>query len=149
MQFISLIYGLLCAHPDYLKYKKLCLEKAGENLVSFLKEKVETNKSINSLFTLFKIEEKPYYFAQASEDGAELYKIPSQEEFTKNVKITEITSSVPKAHLKIYTSVENTKTTDKWIITNKIKYPNGAFNGVPESKMLIESGSLLIAYDKI
>lgn len=139
----------LCAHPDYLKYKKLCLEKAGENLVSFLKEKVQTNKSINALYTLFKIEEKPYYFAQMSEDGAELYKIPSQEEFTKNVKITEITSLVPKAHLKIYTSIENTKTTDKLVITNKIKYPHGAFNGVPESKMSIETGSLLIAYDKI
>ncbi|MDY0116454.1 MAG: hypothetical protein RBR59_02630 [Sulfurimonadaceae bacterium] len=139
----------LALDPRYLKHKKECLEKAGENLVDFLKKKVEMNPSTKSLYHLFKIEKKSYYYATTTEEGALLYKIPSQKEFSKNVKITQITSSMSQSHLKISTTIENRDTNGTLVIRNKLKYMHGQFNGAPEGTMFIDSGSLLIAYEEI
>lgn len=134
---------------DYLKTKKICSEKAGENLVSFLNEKVEKNPSIKSLFNLFRIEKNSYYYAKTTTKGIHLYKIPSQAEFSSKVKITNITSAVPQSQLNIYTTIENVETKSKLVVRNELRYSHGQFNGTPEAKMYIDNGSLLIAYEEV
>lgn len=139
----------LSTNTDYLKTKKECSEKAGENLVAFLNQKVQANPSMKSLFNLFRIEKNSYYYAKTTNKGIQLYKIPSQSEFSSKVKITNIKSNVPTSQLNIYTTIENIETKSKLVVRNELRYSHGQFNGTPEAKMYIDNGSLLIAYDEV
>ncbi|MBD3793835.1 MAG: hypothetical protein IE889_06695, partial [Campylobacterales bacterium] len=79
----------------------------------------------------------------------EVYRVPSREEFSSKIKIVDIGWSVPKSQLNILTVIENTETQESLIFRNEMRYSHGQFNGTPEAKMYIDTGSLLIAYDEI
>ena len=101
------------------------------------------------MYSLFRIEKQEYYYAKTTNKTIEVYKIPSQSEFKTKVDITNIRSSVPKSQLNIFTTIENIKTNEKLVVRNELRYSHGQFNGTPEAKMYIDSGSLLIAYEKV
>ncbi|MEA3495644.1 MAG: hypothetical protein U9R42_06365 [Bacteroidota bacterium] len=134
---------------EYLKAKKHCAEKAGENFVKFLKDNVIENPSPKSLFNLFRITDSNYYYAKTTNNYIEVYNIPSKNEFLNKIKITDISYTVPDSQLNLFTTIENTETGEKLIVRNELRYSHGQLNGTPEAKMYISEGSLLIAYQPI
>jgi hypothetical protein len=147
--FSKFLNNKLSADSEYLKSKKKCAEAAGSNLVSYLKKNLTENPSPKSLFNLFRINTQSYYYAKTTNKHIEVYKIPSQQEFSANIKITNISFSVPQSQLNIFTTIENINTKSKLVLRNELRYSHGQLNGTPEAKMYIDEGSLLIAYEEI
>ncbi|BFU77115.1 hypothetical protein ALC152_03300 [Arcobacter sp. 15-2] len=147
--FSKFINQHLASDIMYLEAKKNCAEKAGKNLVDYLKCNVSQNPSPKSLYNLFRVTNQDYYYAKTTPNDIEVYKIPSQSEFSNNIQITDITYSVPSSQLNLLTTIENTDTKEKLIFRNELRYSHGQLNGTPEAKMYIDQGSLLIAYKSI
>ena len=147
--FSKFINEKLNSNEFYLKAKKLCAKEAGKNLVEYLTKNIKENPSPRSLFSLFRITDKEYYYAKTTTKSIEVYKVPAQKDFISRVKIKNIKWSVPKSQLNLITMIENIQTKKEIIIRNELRYSHGQLNGVPEAKMYKSSGSLLIAYDKI
>lgn len=147
--FSKFINNKLSADFEYIAAKKICAEKAGEKLVEYLKSNITENPSPHSLFNLFRIINKSYYYAKTTNTLIEVYKIPSQEEFSSKIKITDIRFEVPDSQLNLYTTIENIETNEKLVVRNELRYSHGQLNGTPEAKMYISQGTLLIAYKEI
>ncbi len=145
-KFINLNLG---GNKKYLTTKKHCAEVAGFNLVNLLKKKVLKQRSPSSLFELFRIEEKSYYYAKTTNEMIDVYVVPSQKDFLSKIEITEIVSSVPQSQLNVITTLKNIETNVVLKFRNEIRYSHGQLNGTPEAKLYIDEGSLLIAYDKV
>jgi len=147
--FSKFINSILYDNNTYIENKRYCSEVAGENLVNYLMKRLSENPSPKSLYNLFRITKKPYYYAKTTSSFIEVYRVPSQEEFKSKIKITSITSGVPTSQLNLYTTMENIETNEKLIVRNELRYSHGQLNGTPEAKMYIDEGSLLIAYEKV
>lgn len=147
--FSKFINNKLSTDFEYIAAKKICAEKAGEELVEYLKNNITQNHSPHSLFNLFRIINKSYYYAKTTNTLIEVYKIPSQEEFSSKIKITDIRFEVPDSQLNLYTTIENIETNEKLVVRNELRYSHGQLNGTPEAKMYISQGTLLIAYKEI
>ena len=104
---------------------------------------------VKSLHKLFRIEKQSYYYAKTTIQGIELYKVPSESEFSTKIKIIDMYSSIPQSQLNIYTSIENTLTKQKLVLRNELRYTHGQLNTAPEAKQYIAEGSLLIAYEEV
>jgi len=147
--FSKFINQNLQKNETYLKYKKICAETAGKNLVDFLQKNIQNNPSPRSLFSLFRITDESYYYAKTTLDNIEVYKVPSKKNFHSKIKITDIKCSVPDSQLNLLTTIKNIDTHEELVVRNELRYSHGQFNGTPEAKMYIDTGSLLIAYDSI
>lgn len=127
------------SHPTYLKYKKNCSIRAGERLVSFLKDNQDFDNE--NILRLLQIYEEGYYYAKVTDNGPSIYKIPSKDEYLRSIIIKDIISSVPKSQLNIITTILNTKTQGELILRNEIRFSHGQFNGTPEAKMYYDRSS--------
>ena len=147
--FSKFINKELQDNQEYLEAKVLCSEKAGKNLTKLINEKINKHPSPETLYNLFRINDVPYYYAKNGNGINEVYFIPSKHDFTKNIEILSVHSSVPKSQLNILTTIKNKTTGKKLVIRNELRYSHGQLNGTPEAKMYIDDGSLEIAYKKI
>lgn len=147
--FSRFIREKLNSNERYIKAKKLCAEEAGKNLVKYLTNNIKDNPSPRSLFSLFRITDKEYYYAKTTTKSIEIYRVPAKKDFSSKVKIKNIKWSVPKSQLNLITTIENIQNKKELVIRNELRYSHGQLNGTPEAKMYIDSGSLLIAYDEI
>jgi len=147
--FSKFINNELQDNQEYLEAKVLCSEKAGENLTKLINEKINKHPSPETLYNLFRINDVPYYYAKNGNGINEVYSIPSKHDFTKNIEILSVRSSVPRSQLNILTTIKNKTTGKKLVIRNELRYSHGQLNGTPEAKMYIDDGSLEIAYKKI
>lgn len=147
--FSRFIREKLNSNERYIEAKKLCAEEAGKNLVKYLTKNIKENPSPRSLFSLFRITDKEYYYAKTTTKSIEVYRVPAQKDFSSKVKIKNIKWSVPKSQLNLITTIENIQSKKELVIRNELRYSHGQLNGTPEAKMYIDSGSLLIAYDEI
>jgi hypothetical protein len=147
--FSTFLRTHLSGDEEYVKSKKHCAEAAGKNLVEYLNKNISINPSPKALFNLFRIANTPYYYAKTTDKYVEAYRVPSREEFSSKIKIVDIGWSVPRSQLNILTVIENMETQESLIFRNELRYSHGQFNGTPEAKMYIDTGSLLIAYEEI
>ena len=147
--FSKFIKQYLSNNTLYLDIKQQCSINAGINLVNYLKQQLTTNPSPSSLYNLFRIENQSYYYAKTTNNTIEVYKIPSKQNFTNTIKITNISYKVPASQLNFYTTIKNTQTNQELIFRNELRYSHGQLNGTPEAKMYIDKGTLLIAYEAV
>lgn len=146
--FAKFINKKLSNNKTYLASKTKCAEEAGKSLLKFLNINIAINSSPVSLCNLFRIFEKPYYYAKVSND-IEVYRVPSRKEFSSKIQINNINYSIPASQLNICTTIQNLDTKETLTLRNELRYSHGQFNGTPEAKMYIDKGSLLIAYELI
>ena len=92
---------------------------------------------------------EPYYYAKTHNGEVELYRVPSETEFTKYIQITNIDYSVPKTQLNFHTTIKNLHSNEVIKLRNELRYSHGQLNGTPEAKLYIDSGSLLSVYEKV
>lgn len=121
----------------YNKLKNTCSIVAGKNLVSEIKNNLNTN----NISRLLQIYSKSYYYAKTTNNFISVYKVPSKSEFNKIIEIEDITYSVPKSQLNIITKIKNTKTNLVLSFRNECRFSHGQFNGTPEAKLYYDSGS--------
>lgn len=137
--FAKWLKETLESHPVYIKYKKICAETAGKNLVSFLS--VNKNENNQSLYRLLRVYDNEYFYAKTTDSKIEVFAIPHKEEFKKFITIEDINYSVPKSQLNIITKIVNKATQKGLILRNEIRFSHGQFNGTPEAKMYYDRGS--------
>ena len=147
--FSKFINQQLYNNPVYLAIKQQCSISAGTNLVHYLKQQLITNPSPRSLYNLFRIEDQSYYYAKTTNNTIEVYKIPSKQNFTNGIKITDINFNVPASQLNFFTTIKNSYTNQQLVFRNELRYSHGQLNGTPEAKMYINKGTLLIAYEVV
>ena len=122
---------------QYLYLKKSCSEQAGKNLIKFLKKNLSYN---NPQFKrLLQIYPNTYYYAKSTEQGQYIYKVPSEEELSDTIQVSEINYQVTKSQLNILTTLLNTTTQKKLILRNELRYSHGQFKGTPEAKLYLAS----------
>ncbi|MGK7932048.1 MAG: hypothetical protein AB4041_11530 [Microcystaceae cyanobacterium] len=122
---------------QYLRLKKSCSEQAGTNLIQFLTSNLSYN---NSQFKrLLQIYPNTYYYAKSTEQGQYIYQVPSDQEFTDTVQVSEITYQVTRSQLNILTTLLNTTTQKELILRNELRYSHGQFKGTPEAKLYLAS----------
>ncbi len=135
-------------NSQYLSAKKECAEKAGERLINYIQGNLSGSNN-KKLQELFRIQSNSYYYAKTTTRDIELYRVPSQDEFTSHISVEYVTCEVPLSQLNIKTMIKNTQTCQKIVLRNECRYSHGQLNGVPEAKLYIDSGSLEIAYDRV
>lgn len=130
----------------YVKMKKTCAEKAGENVVAYLNE----NLNYSSLARLLQIYDESYYYAKTTVKGVALLNVPASSEYTKTISVKSIACSVPKSQVNIVTTIINNKTKIEFTLRNECRFSHGQFNGTPEAKMYYDySSDLSTLYTKI
>jgi hypothetical protein len=144
--FSKWINKKLRRNTDYKNLKRICAEKAGENITNF----INTNLDLSGISRFLQIYDEQYFYAKTTSAGVEIYRVPSQKEFNNVYSLNKVTYSVPKSQLNILTTIENTGTKKKLTIRNECRFSHGQFNGTPEAKMYYENGSdLSVIYIKL
>ncbi len=128
-------------NSEYEKYKKICSEKAGENLVYFIKKNLV--KTSPQILNFFNLSEESYFYAKNDGKEISLYKVPSINEIDYNDYFVEdVSFSVPKSQLNIFTKIKNKRNNSTFILRNEVRYSHGQLNGTPEAKLYHCSGNL-------
>lgn len=143
--FAKFIKNELAHNSQYNKAKRDCAVKATSNLAK------ELNNNINyesGLPRFLRIHDDEYYYAKTTAHKIEIYKVPSIENFTEELSIESIESSVPETQANILTTIKNKKTGNTLILRNECRFSHGQFNGTPEAK-LYYNGSLEVIYKRI
>lgn len=116
----------------YIKLKKMCSEKAGENLKEFIEQNFNINKK--AILGLFQIYDKRYLYAKTGKPPI-ILDVPSIEDV--DVELTSTTVSVPRSQLNIlfeFTFIANGKESHVNFRV-ECRYSHGQLNGVPEAKL--------------
>lgn len=133
-------------NQDYLKLKKLCSEKAGENVCKLIRDNLNPVK----LKRLLQIRDKEYYYAKSTSEKILVFKVPNTRDFENEIIIESISFNVPKSQLNIETTLKNLITNKTFKIRNECRFSHGQFNGTPEAKMYYErNGDLSTIYTNI
>jgi len=145
--FSKWINNIISNDEKYILNKKICSEKAAENLQNYLLKNLNYNDSIARFL---RIHDKEYYYAKVTQQSVELYRVPSIDNYRSNIVIDSIIGSVPKSQVNIITVFRNISSNETISIRNECRFSHGQFNGTPEAKMYYDRGnSLLAIYDKI
>lgn len=144
--FAKWINNEISNDPIYLSLKSNCSNFAGERLCSF----VLNNLNPINLARLLQIYNTEYYYAKTTSKKLSIYHVPNIHEFVNEIKITDISYSVPTSQLNILTTITNQNTGNSLIFRNECRFSHGQFNGTPEAKMYYERGNdLSVIYNKI
>lgn len=132
---------------EYIKCKKACAEKAGQNIISYIKENFFPDKAI--LTKLFRFSEtQAYYYAKVVEQSPTVYYVPLAGENIKCVEMVDIKYSILISQLNIITKLRIKDTNMEINLRNEIRYSHGQLNGTPEAKLYYDKSSDL-PYEKI
>ncbi len=132
---------------DYIRAKKYCAVKAGENLLKLVKNREKTSPKLLRRF--FRIMDEEYYYAKTTNYSLEIYKVPFSKEAAENIIINSLDIDVPKSQLNFFTEIVNLKNGNNIVFRNELRYSHGQFNGTPEVKCYIKNGDLTTMYEKI
>ncbi len=135
---------------DYYKFKTICAQKAGNNLLNFVKTNlVATSPSVLNFFNL---ESFSYIYAKNDGKQIKIFKVPSLNEIDFNdYKIVRVDVDIPNSQLNFKTTIQNIKTDSCCVLRNEIRYSHGQLNGTPEAKLYYDSGDGLekLIYKKL
>ncbi len=133
------------SNANYLHAKRVCAQAAANALAE------ELNSNLNysaGLPRFLRIHESSYYYAKTEDSGIAVFRVPDINEFGHDIIIESIKASVPDSQANILTTIKNTKTGERLVLRNELRFSHGQFNGTPEAKLYYASGnSLLAIYD--
>jgi hypothetical protein len=117
---------------EYIKLKKNCSMKAGENLREFINKNLNLNRE--KLLELFQIYDKNYYYGKSFGE-VQLYQVPKNTEV--DVLLKNIDIKVPKSQLNVYFTFlfSNKNGSSIMIFRVESRYSHGQFKGIPEAKL--------------
>ena len=136
--FAKYINKHLSDNEDYLETKRVCSDTAGKNLLAFVKKFLTPA----NLARMFRLSEVTYYYAKVVSKKAQIYQVPTISEFRNNFTVKDVSYSVPRSQLNLYTVIRSSSG-QEISFRNEIRFSHGQFNGTPEAKMYLERGSVL------
>lgn len=119
----------------YIKLKKQCSEKAGENLRDYIINNKKFNKE--NILGILQIYNQNYYYGKCINNNPKIFLVPTITEV--DIDIKDITVEVPKSQLNVNIIFNIIVISDGK--ANEIKmhvecrYSHGQFNGIPEAKI--------------
>lgn len=135
--FAKWISEICSNNYDYLNSKKLCSNKAGENLIKYIKKNLNTE----NIKDFLQIHDQKYYYAKTTNDSTMVFLVPSKDDFHNTYEVKNIEFSVPSSQLNIITTITNKITHKDLIFRNECRFSHGQFNGTPEAKMYYDKGN--------
>lgn len=145
--FSKFINSELGANKAYIEAKKKCSIVASDAVAKELNENLNYKAGLSRFL---RIHDYEYYYAKTTSLGITIYRVPSKEDFGKELVIESITGSVPTTQANILTTIKNKSTGKTLTLRNECRFSHGQFNGTPEAKMYYERGSsLLTIYEDI
>ena len=134
--FAKWISDKMSKDAKYLELKKACSEKAGENIIAFIKQNMNIDKK--KILALFQIYDIKYLYAKHGNPPI-LLEVPSINDV--DFDIINIESSVPKSQLNVlfkFRFKSNGKESDINVRV-ECRYSHGQFKGIPEAKLYYEN----------
>lgn len=120
-------------NDEYITLKKACAEEAGQKICRYISQ----NLKEQNLYKFLQILDFEYYYAKTTDKEILVYKIPSKEDFDRNISFEECHYEIPESQLNIITTLRNLQTNSKLTFRNECRFSHGQFNGSPEAKMYV------------
>ena len=135
--FAKWISHKLKSSITYNNLKKQCSEVAGKKVSNL----INSNFKPNNVYDFFQIYNSEYYYAKTTTSGISILRVPSRNDFAKDISFLGATYSAPVSQLNIMSTFKNIKTNKEITFRNECRFSHGQFNGTPEAKMYITNDS--------
>lgn len=135
---------------EYYQAKVECANKAGNNLLDFVKSHLV--ESSEALLHFFNLENFSYIYAKNDGKETKIFRVPAKKSIDfHNYKIIDVSTSIPDSQLNFKTTIQNIETKSFCTLRNEIRYSHGQLNGTPEAKLYYDSGDGLeeLIYHKL